>query len=448
MTLSPGPASARALADGLAAGRFTSRALTEAFLARIAADRTLHAVCTPEPARARRAADASDARRAKGEPIGPLDGLPITLKDAARVAGSKTTYGLRMYAGYVPRASSRTVAALEARGAVLLGRTTVPTGSFDWNGTNGLTPPCTNPHDASRSPGGSSAGAAAAVAGGLSPLDVGTDVAGSIRVPCHFCGVAGLRVTDGWVPIDDLGPEGLPVAYAHLVTPGPIAREVADLPLVLDAWAAEFQAPERPLGAGPLAFARGFGGLEADARTRDAMERWLADRGAVEAAPDVDADALFDDWGTLVGFEFARGMPWYARNTPTRWAYGLLAVRARLGAGPLTAAFRRGLVSSARAYEEALERLEAVRRHVDAFFERHRAWALPVCPGSATPLDRGGLPVDGVPYTRWHGLYNCPTAMFGTPALALPLPVEGMPIGLQIHGPRFSDRALVAAFGA
>jgi amidase len=444
--IAAGPASARALADGLAAGRFTSRALAEAFLERIVADRTIHAVCTLEAERARRTADAADARRAAGESLGPLDGLPITLKDAIRVAGSKTTYGLRMYRGYIPRTSTRAAASIEARGAVLLGRTAVPTGSFDWNGTNGFMPPCTNPHDPSRSPGGSSAGAAAAVAAGLSALDIGTDVAGSIRVPCHFCGVAGLRVTDGWLPIDDLGPEGLPVAYAHLVTPGPIARDVADLTLVLDAWAADFPVSERPLGSGPLAATWSFGGLEASTRTRAAMERWLADRGAVEAAPEVDADELFRDWGMLVGFEFARGMPWYARSTPTRWAYGRFAVHPRLGAGPLTDSFRRGLVASARSYEAALERLAGARLVVDAFFERHRALVMPICPDSAPPLALAGRAIDGVSYSRWHGMFTCPTANFGTPALSIPLPVDGMPIGLQIHGPRFSDRALVAAF--
>jgi Asp-tRNA(Asn)/Glu-tRNA(Gln) amidotransferase A subunit family amidase len=203
---------------------------------------------------------------------------------------------------------------------------------------------------------------------------------------------------------------------------------------------------ERPLGSGPLAATWSFGGLEASTRTRAAMERWLADRGAVEAAPEVDADELFRDWGMLVGFEFARGMPWYARSTPTRWAYGRFAVHPRLGAGPLTDSFRRGLVASARSYEAALERLAGARLVVDAFFERHRALVMPICPDSAPPLALAGRAIDGVSYSRWHGMFTCPTANFGTPALSIPLPVDGMPIGLQIHGPRFSDRALVAAF--
>jgi amidase len=446
MTLNEGPISARALVDGLAQGRFTSRALTEAFLARIAADTHVHAVCTPEPERALRSADASDARRAAGQPLGPLDGLPMTLKDACRVGGSRTTYGLRTYARYVPSASAKALAALEARGVVVLGRSMVPAGSFDWNGRNPLVPECTNPHDPQRSPGGSSAGAAAGVAAGLSPLDVGSDIAGSIRLPAHFCGVSGLRTTDGWIPIDDMAPEGLPVGYAHLTTLGPIAREVADLSLVLDAWAEAFPADERPLAEGPIAASFGFSGVTADARTRAAMERWLSERDSVEATPDLDFAALFRDWGTIAGFEFARGLPWFGRNTPVRWAYGRFAVQPRLGEGPLTTHFRAGLLASARDYESALGRRAQAQSILDTFLTRHRAWALPVCPGSATLRSLGGQPIDGLPYTAWHGTLNCPTAVLGTPALALPLPVAGLPTGLQLHARRYADRALVRAF--
>jgi amidase len=446
MTLAQGPVSARALVEGLASGLYSSRALTETFLARIAADTTIHAVCTPEPERALLSADAADARRASGHPLGPLDGLPMTLKDALRVAGSRTTWGLGMYRNHIPRTTSKAAELLQSQGVVILGRTTVPTGSFDWNGRNTLHAECTNPHDPTLSPGGSSAGAAAAVASGLSPLDIGSDVAGSIRVPCHFCGVSGLRTTDGWLPISDIGPENLPTGFAHLTTFGPIARDVADLGIVLDVWAAALPVPERPLAEGPLAFSPSIDGLEIQPKTRDALERWLADRGAVEATPDVDFEALMDVWSTLVGFEMARGMPWYARNFPSRWLYGRFVIASRLGPGKMIDGLRQGLVASRRAYEAALARRAEAQARIDDFLSRHRAWALPVCPGSAPPLALSGKPIDGVAYTRWHGMLNCPTSVLGTPALALPLPVKGPPIGLQLHGPRFSDRALVAAF--
>lgn len=436
--------SARDLVDGLAAGRWTSAALTEEHLARIAASK-LNAVNTVEAERARRDAAASDTRRAAGRTLGPLDGLPITLKDAMRVAGSRTTYGLLPYARYKPVTSSRAAAALLDGGAVLVGRTNVPTGSFDWNGKNELFPETCHPIDPARSPGGSSAGAAAAVASGLAALDVGSDLGGSIRVPCHWCGVYGLRTTDGWVPMADCAPEDLPTGYEHLVTLGPIAREAGDLALVLDAWAAAFPVQERALGDGPVAVTWSVLGLEAAPATRAAIERWLP-AGAMEAAPDVDLEQAFRDWGVISGFEFSRGMPWYGRPGLSRWIYGALLVQPRLGPGRFTTCFRAGLAATAADYEAAMARRDAVHAGLDAFFARYRAWALPITPGPALLRSQSGRAIDGVPYADHIGAWNAPTALFGTPALTIPLATSGLPLGVQVHGPRFSDRALVRGF--
>ena len=96
--------------------------------------------------------------------------------------------------------------------------------------------------------------------------------------------------------------------------------------------------------------------------------------------------------------------------------------------------------------EPTAQKLTELWGKVDAFFARHRAWALPVCGGPALPLTSSGRAIDGVPYATWIGAWNAPTALFGTPALTVPLPTVGLPIGLQIHGPRYGDRALVREF--
>jgi amidase len=280
----------------------------------------------------------------------------------------------------------------------------------------------------------------------LSPLDIGTDIAGSIRVPCHFCGVAGLRTTDGWLPIDDIAPEGSPAGFVRLVTLGPIARDVPDLELLLDAWASALPYAERPLADGPLAVTWALDGLTADERTRNAMRDWLEGREVVEVSPDLDFAELFAVWGLIAGFEFSRGLPWYARNPLFRWLWGRFMVQSRLGQGPLSTHFRRGLLASQREYEAALATQALAQSTMDDFLGRYQAWVLPVCPGSAPLLALEGKTIDGESYTRWHGTFNCPTAVLGTPALSVPLPVEGMPIGVQIHGRRFSDRALVRRF--
>ncbi len=456
--LPPGALSARVLVDGLNQGWWTSHDLTETFLARIASRASLHAVCTVEAARAREQAKAADNRRVSGQSRGTLDGLPITLKDAMRVADSRSTYGLWPYRNHIPQTSSAAAAALETKGVVVLGRTTVPTGSFDWNGKNQVFPECTHPQDPAFSPGGSSAGAAVAVAAGLSPLDIGSDLGGSIRVPCHFCGVAGLRTTDGWIPVSDMAPEGLPLGYEHLVTLGPIAKDVADLMLVLDCWAEAFPAPERGLGEGPLAVSWAFGGSTVQPRTRKLMEEWLATQSAVEATPDLAVDTLWADWGTISGYEFARGMPWYGRNPLSRWFYAQAAIRPRLGPGTFTEVFCAGMQASPQEYANAMSRRDHAHVTMTEFFRHYRAWVLPVCPGPALRRDQSGGTIDGIPYTQWIGTTNAPTALLGTPALTLPLttahPTAGsrpadpsdLPIGIQIHGPRFSDRALVRAF--
>lgn len=437
------------MARGLAAGRWTSVQLTEHFLERIRADRSIHAVCTPEPERARRDAVASDARRARGTTLGLLDGLPLTLKDAVRVEGSITTWGMLPLRRHVPSRSSRAVDVVLRQGAVLLGRTTVPTASFDWNGVNGVHPRCVHPLDPERVPGGSSAGAAAAVAAGLSPLDVGSDVAGSVRVPCGWCGVAGLRTTDGWVPIDDIGPEFAATGLAHVATLGPIAAEVADLELVLDVWREAFPIIEQPMADGPLAMTWSLLEQTVDARTRAAIEAWLAPQAhVIEASPDIDWEDAFRDWGMIVGHELGRGLPGPARSLPVRWAYGALALRWRLGGGRLTRSLLAGLTAPISSYEAALERMERVRQVVDDFLRRHRAWVLPVASTAALRHAECGRVVDGMPYGDRLGAWQCPTALLGTPALTIPLPVEGLPIGVQVHGPRFADRALVRAFGA
>jgi Asp-tRNA(Asn)/Glu-tRNA(Gln) amidotransferase A subunit family amidase len=112
-------------------------------------------------------------------------------------------------------------------------------------------------------------------------------------VPCHFCGVAGIRTTDGWLPVDDLAPTDLKNGYERILAFGPIARDVDDLSLILDAWAAAIPSREQPLGNGPLAVTWSLDGLHPDRRTRDAMESWLAGQNAVEATPDLDFAELF-----------------------------------------------------------------------------------------------------------------------------------------------------------
>ena len=178
------------------------------------------------------AARDADAALARGEIKGPLHGVPMTIKDSLDTAGIVSTGGTKGRAAFIPSADAPVVARLKQAGAILLGKTNTPELTLSFNTTNLSSGPTRNPYDHTRSPGGSSGGAAAIVAAGGVPFDIGSDYAGSIRVPSHFCGVAGIKPTSGRVPRTGHWPGsgGLFQSFTQL---GPIARRVEDLELVL-----------------------------------------------------------------------------------------------------------------------------------------------------------------------------------------------------------------------
>ena len=181
---------------------------------------------------ARQRAKEADAALAEGRASGPLHGVPMTIKDCFDTAGVVSTWGTLGRKDFVPDADATVVARLKAAGAILLGKTNTPefTLSFEtYNKIHGFT---NNPHDLARSPGGSSGGAAAAIAAGLTSFDIGTDYGGSIRVPSHACGTVGIKPTSGSVPRTGLclPPGMLTDSISHA---GPMARTVADLELIL-----------------------------------------------------------------------------------------------------------------------------------------------------------------------------------------------------------------------
>ncbi len=226
------------LATAIRAGRLTSRDLLEVYIERIGKlDADVHAVVTLDVTRARAAADAADRATAAGEvdwALRPLHGLPITIKDAIETEGLRSTGGARELADHVPATDAPVVAKLKRAGAVVFGKTNLPRWSGDvqtWNDIFGTT---NNPHDHSRVPGGSSGGAAAAVALGLTSFDIGTDIGGSVRIPSHFCGVFGLKPSFGVVPqrgyLDRVGGG---ITDVDINVFGPIARSADDLELIM-----------------------------------------------------------------------------------------------------------------------------------------------------------------------------------------------------------------------
>jgi len=223
------------LAQALAGRQISSRELVDSAIARIGSlDPKINAVVVRDFERARAAADAADAALCRGERQ-PLLGLPMTVKEQFNIAGLPTTWGFPKFKDWQPDADALTVQRLKAAGAIILGKTNVPINLGDWQSYNEIYGTTNNPWDLSRSPGGSSGGAAAALAAGFVPLEFGSDIGGSLRAPAHFCGVFSHKPSLDLVPQRGALPPQTPAipVRGDLAVIGPMARSAADLALEL-----------------------------------------------------------------------------------------------------------------------------------------------------------------------------------------------------------------------
>jgi amidase len=231
--------SAEELAAALHAGEVTSVELTEEAIARIERDdKAINAICVPDFDRARAAARRADEARARGEDR-PLLGIPVTVKECYNMSGLPTTWGIPQYANYVPAEDAVQVSRLKAAGAVLLGKTNVPMMLRDLQSFNAIYGTTNNPWNHGRTSGGSSGGSAAALAAGFGALSIGSDLAGSLRTPAHFCGVYGHKPTLGLLPTRGMVAPPAPALPIDLdlAVVGPMARTARDLALLLDVMA-------------------------------------------------------------------------------------------------------------------------------------------------------------------------------------------------------------------
>src|SRR6266566_9367580 len=337
------------LATAIRAGHVSATEVLEAHLAQIAAHNpALNAIVTMDAERARERAREADKALARGEHWGPLHGVPFTLKDAHATAGMRTTTGFPPLANYVPKVDSTVTARLKAAGGILLGKTNVHMMLADpAQSINPIFGRTNNPWNVGRTPGGSSGGAAAALAAGMTPFDIGTDLSATIRIPAHFCGVYGLKPTEQRVPLTGLIP-GLPGPRPIRIMSciGPMARTVEDLALLYsiiagpDGRDTEVQPvpvdkmPQLALKHLRVAFAPTFPGLPVAAEIRGAVEE-LAKQlrplcAAVEEAtlPSVDFNQELLSAGALIGMVVGAFQP-EEQERPTTLAQYLEALDIR-----------------------------------------------------------------------------------------------------------------------
>src|SRR5262245_3001372 len=227
------------LAAAMRAGEVSSVELTDEAIARIGRDdKVINAVGVPDFDRARAAARAADQARARGEDR-PLLGIPVTVKESYNVAGLPTTWGMPPHRDYMPAEDAVQVSRLKTAGAVILGKTNVPLGLQDIQTFNEIYGTTNNPWDHGLTSGGSSGGSAAALASGFGALSIGSDLAGSLRNPAHFCGVYAHKPTFGLVPTRGMVPPPAPAlpVDGDLAVCGPMARTARDLALLLEVMA-------------------------------------------------------------------------------------------------------------------------------------------------------------------------------------------------------------------
>jgi aspartyl-tRNA(Asn)/glutamyl-tRNA(Gln) amidotransferase subunit A len=416
-------------------------------LARIEADNPrLNAVVTLDAAGARVAAEASEARRRAGVSLGPLDGLPFTVKDNLFVGGMRATWGSRVFADHVAEADDLCVARLRAAGAVLLGKTNTPELALAAHTTNPLFGSTRNAWNPALVPGGSSGGAAAAVATGMSPLAIGTDAGGSIRLPAALCGVTGFKPSTGLIPrlhgfpplaldfqaIGVMARSAGEIGAAMDVLAGPDARDRASL-----AFAGWRERPARRLRIRLVITAPGEGTDPAiSALVRDAAAVLASLGHEVSEGPmPHDSGVLRDLWATLTAAGVARAVThregWQELVTPQ--------IRATAEAG---------LALPATRYVQALDALAAWRAATSAAMQGVDILATPTCPVPAWPIETGpptqvaGIPASPRMATAFTGFANA----MGWPGISLPcgLTPEGLPAGLHLVAPYGEDAVVLA----
>jgi amidase len=372
----------------------------------------------------------------------------MTIKDALETAGVLTTGGHPPLKDYVPKTDATAVAKLRAAGAILLGKTNVPPLSADYRADNPIFGRTNNPWNLEHTPGGSSGGASAAVAAGLCAFDVGSDLAGSVRTPAHFCGLFALKPTEGRISNAGHIPElpGQPRAVRHMNVLGPLARSLEDVELVTKVMS-EPHIPwgsEKELSSCRIAWSTDFGGVPVTRDTKDAIAKLAAKLGAEQRNPDgFDIEQAWETWGEIAIAERAATGGDRARER-------VAALNATLGERWAVArGSARGAQATIADYAVALTRRDQLIFQLEAFFENWDALICPVTVSPAIPHVPFGTPIDvdgkQVPYFIAGTAYTCPFNLTGHPVAILPLTKSagGLPIGVQVVGRLWSEPALL-----
>jgi len=449
MTINPTGLSAVAIAQAVASGKTSALSVTEAALARIAQhDRVLNAFTDVTAERARAKARAVDTAMAAGETIGPLAGVPFAVKNLLDVKGLATRAGAKINRDRPQAARDATlIERMEAAGAVLVGALNMGEYAYDFTGENVHDGASRNPHDPTRMSGGSSGGSGSAVGGALVPLALGSDTNGSIRVPSSFCGIFGLKPTYGRLSRARSFP--FVASFDHL---GPFARSVGDLALAYDvmqgadpedaACSTRAIEPVSALvrqGVGDLRIALAGGYFQENlfSEARDAVARVAK---ALQVTRTVELPEAARARAAAYVISTVEGASLHLDRLRKRPDHFDPAVRDRLIAGAMIPA---PLVDRAQKFRRWY------RAQVAELFKTVDVIIAPATPCIAPKLGQATFMLDGVelPLRANIGIHTQPISFIGLPVVAVPIPLQPMPIGVQIiASPWREDVALRIAY--
>jgi len=450
--------SATEMLAALDARDISSVELVDLHLARIDdCDGPLNAIPVRTPERALEAARRADDERAAGR-VGALLGLPMTLKESTQSAGLPQSAGMPDFKEYRPATDGPIARAVFTAGACLLGKTNIPYALTDWQADSPIYGRTNNPWDRGRTPGGSTGGGAAALAAGMTPLEIGSDIGGSIRVPAAYCGLYGHRPSETAIPRAGSFPlADAPNPAVFMGVQGPLARSAVDLELLFDVVAGPVEGEDAAWRLDlPVARAESLADFRvavmpalpivepssAMSAKVDELASMLGRAGAkvAEAMPELDHDAYFADYYTLLIVITSLGSSAEQRRAKAEELAGRDDLASR--------ALARGYTLDAAGYVSLLGRREKARRVWRAFFAD---WDVLICPtalDAAFPHQTGPqgdrvLEVDdrSVPYD-FNIVYPMWAIFTGQPATAFPagLSPVGLPLGLQAIGPYLEDR--------
>jgi amidase len=468
-------APAHQLAQMIYDRQVSSLEVIEAYLSKISQHNSqLNAICTLNAENARSRAIAADLALDKGENWGRLHGVPITVKDIFETAGLRTTAGYIPLKDYIPLQDATVVAKLKAAGAIVLGKSNMAELAGDYQSTNSLFPPVNNPWNLAYTSGGSSGGSAAAVAAGLSPLDLGNDFGGSIRQPAHFCGVYGLKPTDRRISTAGAIPEtpGMPTCLRHMMTVGCLARSIADLQLCFEIIAgADLRRPDVlpmpldiPTGKSlpdlKIAWSDEWAEVPVVAEIKAAMmasAQKLVQAGAQITdwrPPNFNLSEIFELHGLMAAYlnRYAQPSDRYnlRRSAELLWRNATQGDKSLHHIGNYSRFLPTMLNPSLKGYFQTLTKRDRFIAEIDAALEPWDVW---ICPVAATTAFThrpawSAIDIDGraYPHATANGIYLLPFNVSGHPAVVIPIQQTqaGLPIGIQIVGKRWREMELLS----